>query len=82
MKIIKDITIKATYSVGFGNLEVPNEVYDGLCKIEEEYHGEIPDNIGTCSGDKDISAAFEWLTANIESKDAFEWSFDIIDMED
>lgn len=32
MKAIKDLTVTVTYTVGFTNVEVPDDVYDGLLK--------------------------------------------------
>jgi len=79
MKTIKNLTIKTTFTVGLGDLKVPNAVYNGLCKIEADYHGEMSDNIGRNCHDKDISAAFEWLSDNIEMGDACDWEFEIYD---
>lgn len=36
MKNIKDLTIKVTYRVGLGNVEVPDEVYNELAKAYDE----------------------------------------------
>lgn len=42
MKNIKDLTIKVTYRVGLGNVEVPDEVYNELAKAYDE-GGDVPE---------------------------------------
>ena len=39
MKTIKDLTVDVTYTVGYGGMEVSDEVYKGLQKIQDEHHG-------------------------------------------
>lgn len=41
MKIIKNLTVKMTYRVGLGNVEVPDDVYDSLVKCYDE-GGNVP----------------------------------------
>ena len=81
MKTIKDLTVKVTYSAGIGDAEVSDEVMNGLEKIQDEYHGEISADIGTTTDDDEILAAFEWLTNNIKEADAFDWNYEIVDLE-
>ena len=63
-------------------MNVPDDVYEGLCKIQNDYNDKICDKVGTCSSDKDISAAFEWLGNYIRQGDAFEWAFEIVDLDE
>lgn len=42
MKNIKHLTIKVTYRVGLGNVEVPDEVYNELAKAYDE-GGDVPE---------------------------------------
>lgn len=44
MKNIKDLTIKVTYRVGLGNVEVPDEVYNELAKAYDE-GGDVPEGM-------------------------------------
>lgn len=74
MKAIKDLTVTVTYTVGFTNVEVPDDVYDGLMN-RDEFN----------SGDLDMSdeenAAMEWLQDNIHERDAMEFGFEIDNIE-
>ena len=58
MKNIKDLTIKVTYRVGLGNVEVPDEVYNELAKAYDE-GGDVPE------WDDELENAKEWLSDNI-----------------
>lgn len=80
-KTIKNITITATYTAGFGEWEVPQNVYRGLQKIEDEHCGNICHELGTTCDDNDVLSAFEWLGENVHSNDAYEWSYEILDFE-
>ena len=75
MKTIENLTIKATYYVGFGNLEIPDEVYEGLCKIYDDNCREI----SITTENKDIWAALEWLTDNIKERDAYDFNYELVD---
>lgn len=74
MKVIKDLMVTVTYIVGFTNVEVPDDVYDGLMD-RDEFN----------SADLDMSdeenAAMEWLQDNIHERDAMEFGFEIDNIE-
>ena len=74
MKAIKDLTVTVTYTVGFTNVEVPDDVYDGLMNGDEFN-----------SGDLDMSdeenAAMGWLQDNIHERDAMEFGFEIVNID-
>lgn len=72
MKTIKDITVTVKYTVGYGNVEVPDEVYEQLMNNQEI------DNID----DETQSAAMEWLGENMKEEDAMDWSYEIYDIEE
>ena len=78
MKTIKEINVETRFQVGLGDVEVSDQVFEGLCLIYD--NGRIQDSEGTSSSDEKISAAFEWLTVYIKEADAFEWSYEINDM--
>ena len=75
MMKIKDLTIKVTYIVGLGNIEVPDEVYNELAKAYDE-GGDVP------GWDDELENANEWLLDNIRQNDAMEWEFEIEDFRD
>ena len=50
MKNIKDLTIKVTYRVGLGNVEVPDEVYNELAKAYDADIGDSPEDWATVYG--------------------------------
>lgn len=75
MKNIKDLTIKVTYRVGLGNVEVPDYVYNELAKAYDE-GGDVPE------WDDELENAKEWLSDNIREADAMEWEYEIDDFQD
>lgn len=76
MKKIKMITVSTTYRVGIGGIEVPDNVMAGLEKMED-MSTEISDSDMILFKDKDVAAAFEWLSDNIRENDACDLSFEI-----
>ena len=74
MKKIDNMTVTVTYTVGFTNVEVPDDVYDGLMNGDEFN-----------SGDLDMSdeenAAMGWLQDNIHERDAMEFGFEIVNID-
>lgn len=74
MKNIKDLTIKVTYRVELGNVEVPDEVYNELAKAYDE-GGDVPE------WDDELENAKEWLSDNIREADAMEWEYEIDDFQ-
>lgn len=75
MKNIKDLTIKVTYRVELGNVEVSDEVYNELAKAYDE-GGDVPE------WDDELENAKEWLSDNIREADAMEWEYEIDDFQD
>lgn len=70
MKTINNLTVTVTYTVGLGNIKVPEEVYDDLGKHYDSGSLEVPED----------SVAAEWLADNIKEKDAMDWSYEIDDL--
>lgn len=70
MKTIKNLTVTVTYTVGLGDIEVPEEVYDDLTEHYDNGAWEVPED----------SIATEWLAENIIEKDAMSWSYEIDDL--
>lgn len=79
MKTIKDLTIKVTYRVGLGNVEVPDEVYNALGECYDR-GGDVPmPDECSINGQPELVEAAEWLTDNIRQNDAMDWEFEIED---
>lgn len=74
MKIIEDITVKVTYTVGLGGLVVSPELYEILSLMEAK---EL--NINHLLSDRK-QKAMDWLSYNIREKDARDWSCEIEDL--
>ena len=72
---IKDLTVKVTYEVGLGDLEMPIEVYNEIQEANES--GDEID--GMSSADKYLLAS-EWLGRNIKESDCMEWKAEIIEI--
>lgn len=75
MRIIKKLTVKMTYRVGLGNVEVPDDVYDSLAKCYDE-GGDVP---MPNESDEGFAEASEWLADNIREADAMDWEYEIED---
>lgn len=82
MKIIKDLRVKATYTVCLSEVEVPDEIYDALRNAYEE-GGRVPDpDECCCRGNDALAKASEWLSDNIQESDAIDWESEIEDIVD
>jgi hypothetical protein len=79
MKKIKDLTCEVTYTVGLGDLKVPDNVYRGLCEIFERGYKTSDLKIPGRKS-KDMISAFEWLADNINEHDAMDWEHEILDL--
>ena len=71
MKVIKDLNVTVTYTVGLGEVEVPDKVFEQLKKMFD-----IDISIGV-SHPQEYEDAFEWLTNNISEDDAMVWSYEV-----
>ena len=71
MRTIKDLTVKVTYTVGLGDVEVTEEVAEQLEKMSD---------YGFSISDSEISKypdAFNWLSENISEEDALYWEYEV-----
>lgn len=73
MKKIENIQVTVTYSVELNDIEVPDEVYEGLV------NGWTFDS-EAMNMTKEESAAMDWIEANIEETDATEWRYEVDDI--
>lgn len=71
MKVIKDLTVKVTYTVGLGDVEVSDEVFEQL-----EQMADYGFSVGIGDSEK-YEKAFEWLMNNIREDDAMEWEYEV-----
>ena len=78
MKRIKDLTVTVTYTVGLGNVEVSEKVFDALKALADRgcVHSDLVD------WDEQVGTAFEWLGDNINENDACNWEYEIEEMEE
>lgn len=83
MRTIKNLTVKVTYTVALGEVEVEDEEYESLMKAHNEYCGEVPSPDECCcfNGKQALSPASEWLSENIKENDAMDWEYEIQDIE-
>ena len=70
MKKIKELTVTASYTVTYYNVEVP----DNVCE-------EMLTNETFASYDVDNQNAMEWLMSNVKQKEAHEWEYNVDDFE-
>ena len=71
MKVIKDLAITVTYTVEFGEVEVPDKVFEQLNKM-------VIYGISVGIGDSEkYEKAFEWLMNNIIEDDAMDWKYEV-----
>ena len=75
MKRLKNLTVSCTYTVGLTDVEVPDEVYEGLAS-RDDFAADM------LNMSDEENAAFEWLVDNIEERDAMEWICEVDEMEE
>lgn len=73
MRKIKDLTVKVTYEVGLGDLEMPIEVYNEIQEADEN-----GDNIEMNS--MKYPKAESWLSQQIKEEDCMEWKAEVIEL--
>jgi hypothetical protein len=71
MVTIKDLTVKVTYRVGLGEVEMPEKVHQQLLEASEN-----GDEI-EMGGISKYPDAYEWLSDNIRERDCMDWSAEI-----
>lgn len=74
MKTIKNIDIKMTFSVGFSEIEVPDNVYQQLIDASET-------GIELNEDTKEYAEAYDFLNGRVNSNDAYDWEYEIEDLE-
>jgi hypothetical protein len=74
MVTIKDLTVKVTYRVGLGEVEMPEKVHQQLLEASEN-----GDEI-EMGGISKYPDAYEWLSDNIRERDCMDWSAEIEDV--
>jgi hypothetical protein len=72
MVTIKDLTVKVTYRVGLGDVEMPKNVHEQLIQASEN-----GDEIEMGGVNSKYSDAYEWLSINILERDCMDWSAEI-----
>lgn len=78
MKTIKGLTVKVTYRVSLGNVEVSDDAYEALGECYDK-GGDVP---MPNESDEDSAEASEWLSDNIREADAMDWEYEIEDFEE
>ena len=78
MKKIENLQVTVTYKVGLCDLEVSDNVYEGLHEISER--GGIDSFFAGCQSEENMSQAFYWLTNYISENDSYMVSYEIDDM--
>lgn len=71
--IVKDLTVKVSYRVSYGDVKMPKDVFNQLIKAQE--HGDEIE----MGGISKYPEAYEWLSNNIEERDCIDWSAEIDD---
>ena len=70
MKTIKNLSVKVTYNVQYGNVEVTDDVYEQLMENSEFNLDDLTN-----------SAAKEFLRENIEESDALSIIYEVDDID-
>jgi hypothetical protein len=71
MVTIKDLTVKVTYRVGLGGVEMPEKVHQQLLEASEN-----GDEI-EMGGISKYPDAYDWLSDNIRERDCMDWEAEI-----
>lgn len=75
MVTIKDLTVKVTYRVSLGDIEIPKKVHQQLLEAKES-----GDEINMGEQDSRYQDAYEWLSCNIRERDCMDWDAEIEDV--
>lgn len=78
MKTINDITVKVTYTVSLGSIEVDDEIYEAICN---SYDNNLQLGSDCFIGEIDAVEASEWLNDHIRESDAMDWEYEIEDLD-
>lgn len=78
MKTIEKLTITITYTVGLGDIKVPDNVYEELMEAYDNNDTIDPDLIKTL---KSYSNANDWIIDNIKERDCYNWECEIDNIE-
>jgi hypothetical protein len=70
MITVKDFSVKITYRVELGNVDMPEGVYEQLSEAYD--NGDEIDQSGL-----EYAAAAEWLSNNIREGDCMDWEAEI-----
>ncbi|MDR0681743.1 MAG: hypothetical protein LBG15_07850 [Dysgonamonadaceae bacterium] len=73
MKTIKELTITVTYKVSYGEIMVSDDIAE---ELEALY-----DSGGHCDCNSDNGEAVEWLNDHTDEADAFDWEYEINELE-
>lgn len=74
MKTIKNLQVTVKYTAGFENVEVPDDVYEGLM------NGCLFDSESLNMSDEE-NAAMEWMADHISERDAMSWEYEVDDVQ-
>lgn len=74
MKTINGITVKVTYTVSLGNIEVDNETFKAICN---SYDNGSQLGSDCWLDDEDAYEASDWLSDHIRESDAMDWEYEI-----
>ena len=74
MKKIKNLQVTVKYTAGFENVEVPDDVYEGLM------NGCLFDSESLNMSDEE-NAAMEWMADHISERDAMSWEYEVDDVQ-
>ncbi|MDM1551535.1 hypothetical protein [Empedobacter falsenii] len=72
MKILNEITVKVTYEVTLGGLEVPSDIFE---KLEEIY--DRGGDVNMSKLERNSPEVLEFLNENFKEDDACDWSYTI-----
>lgn len=67
---VENLTVKVTYRVGLGNIEIPKRVYDQIVASSENGHVIHPDT-------PEYDDAANWLIEGINEQDCMDWEAEI-----
>ena len=74
MKKVDNIRVEVEYVVELSDFEIPQELFEEM----EDLQGHT---IYPSLAQTDCPEVLDWLSENIEEKDAFEWSYEIEEIE-
>jgi hypothetical protein len=75
MKKVKELSVTVKYSVGLGDIEIPDDVYNEIIKSQDSFIEIAADSQHL------YPQAFQWFIDNIKERDCIDITYEILNID-